>query len=144
MKIEIKELVGYLPYGLKMKVNDVQFYRYEIMTLCDKTGLSNIGISDVIDEPQDFKPILRPLSDLTKEIEHNGERFVPVDVLCPKESYLTEYERKVDICRLEMQGAIRFSYSAFCIVQQLYEWHFDLYDWIERGLAIDINTLNHA
>lgn len=26
----------------------------------------------------DIKPLLRPLSDLTKEIEHNGEKFVPI------------------------------------------------------------------
>jgi hypothetical protein len=27
-----------------------------------------------------IKPILRPLSDLTKEIEVNGEKFIPIEL----------------------------------------------------------------
>ena len=28
------------------------------------------------------------------------------------------------------------------IVLQLFEWHFDVFGLIEKGIAIDINTLN--
>lgn len=65
MELELKHLSAYLPYGLKMRVID-NFYNYDIMTLCDKSGLSNIGIAEVIDEKQDFKPLLYPKSHLYK------------------------------------------------------------------------------
>lgn len=69
------------------------------------------------------KLILRPLSDLTKEIEVNGEKFVPrskffgnpLDYIITKNSYE--------------------------VVQQLISWHFDIFGLIDAGLAIDINTL---
>ena len=73
-KLELKHLATYLPYGLKIKLP------YGILTLGNHPNvhkddqLINYG-SVIIDQ---LKPILRPLSDLTKEIEHNGERFVPL------------------------------------------------------------------
>ena len=123
MKLEQKHLAPYLPYGLKIKVIDTNFYKYDVMTLCDKSGLSNIGLSDLLDEPQDFKPILHPLSDLTKEIEVNGEKFVPRDKF---------YGNPLDYKILD---------NNYNVVQKLLEWHFDVFGLIENGLAVDINTL---
>jgi hypothetical protein len=57
-----------LPYGLKV-VNGNNYNK-----ICDFTAWSEVGMWLL--EKQ--MPILRPLSDLTKEIEHKGERFVPI------------------------------------------------------------------
>lgn len=88
MKLELKHISPYLPYGLKGNLENLEFYDtvinkelYRVET--GKTEASNISDVYVIvgsteAEVQDFKPILRPLSDLTKEIEHNGEKFVPL------------------------------------------------------------------
>ena len=66
--LKIEHLAPYLPYGVKVKVNtELNNKPYNIMTLCDKTGLSNLGISDFMDDVRCFKPILRPLSDITHE-----------------------------------------------------------------------------
>lgn len=85
--------------------------------------------------------ILRPLSDLTNEIEHNGEKFVPVDIIFPEKEYKTPFDRKVAIEALKLQEVIGFSCTYFSIVQKLKEWNFDIDGLIEKKLAIDINTL---
>ena len=79
MKLEIKHLASYLPYGLKGFCTD-DLQGVEIMNGLQKISDSHIEvISDK--EPMDlvyFKPILFPLSSLTKEITINDESFVPV------------------------------------------------------------------
>ena len=61
-KLELKDLSPYLPYGLKI----IDGWGDE-KTL-DYSYLHNVHC----------KPILRPISDLTEEIEHNGEKFIPI------------------------------------------------------------------
>ena len=79
MKLEIKHLTSYLPYELKGFCTD-DLQGVEIMNGLQKISDSCIEvISDK--EPMDliyFKPILFPLSSLTKEITINGETFVPI------------------------------------------------------------------
>lgn len=119
---------------------------------------------------KEIKPILRPLSDLTKEIEVNRERFVPiislsryvdnghnhVDSAYHKSSnYITVLTQKCDdvenvkfrftyegISAIERSGEAVSFVTYDKIKAKLYEWHFDIYGLIENGLAIDINTLN--
>lgn len=81
-----------------------------------------------------YIPILRPLSDLTKEIEHNGEKFVPIDLLRKDGYYIGEdwiIENFKDV-----------ENSSFGFIQKLLEWHFDAANLIEKGEAIDVNSLN--
>lgn len=67
MKLELKHLAAYLPYELKMY--------YETLLGVKRHWILRCGtISEAI--VYQNKPILRPLSDLTKEIEVNGEKFV--------------------------------------------------------------------
>ena len=70
-----------LPYKL--------FFRIEYGSTNQPTGIyqmSGVYETSVVEgfnyddnvKTDKLKPILHPLSDLTKEIEHNGERFIPV------------------------------------------------------------------
>lgn len=123
MKLEMKYLAGYLPYGLEIRYierNETHNLEYHnIMSICcDQNHL---------------KPILRPLSDLTKEIEINGEKFVPHIKLGGRPN-LKDY----DIDYLSKH----INHMSYGLIQKLIEWHFDIYGLIEAGLAIDINTLN--
>jgi hypothetical protein len=137
-QLKIKHLAPYLPYGLKIKVIDTNFYKYDVMTLCDKSGLSNIGLSDLLDEPQDFKPILRPLSDLTKEIEVNGEKFVPRKEF--EMMYLgNTIEYQLFFSNFDKKYITSLNFNC---VQKILSWHFDIFGLIDAELAIDINTLN--
>jgi hypothetical protein len=143
MKLEQKHLAPYLPYGLKIKVIDTNFYKYDVMTLCDKSGLSNIGLSDLLDEPQDFKPILHPLSDLKKgfhkdfdEVLFDDNNYVYTDELGIKATPSIELFIG-DGCN----NTIIFD-SVIEIYYLLLKHHFDVFRLIQKGLAIDINTLN--
>jgi len=127
-KLELKHLAGYLPYELKgisieenLGIETVKgFSIYGInKTVCLSTNIDDIDL-------ELFNPILRPLSDLTKEIEVNGEKFVPSDLLNINQNFLNK--DFVLAC-------------PFFVVQKLLEWYFDIYGLIEKNLAIDINTL---
>lgn len=124
MKLELQNIVGYLPYGLKYKDKPEGFN--EIRTLC----INTIGWF-----LYEGKPILRPLSDLTKEIEVNGEKFVPIVKLQLKYDWSDKISiNDFSITSMSMEDVL-------FVIEKLYEWNFDIHGLIEAGLAIDINTL---
>ena len=89
------------------------------------------------------KLILRPLFDITKEIEVGGERFVPI------KEFMILYgggttEKGKPIFESDFVANIMYSYYgslSYSVMEKLFEWHFDVFGLIEQGLAIDINTL---
>ena len=88
-----------------------------------------------------FTPILRPLSDLTKEIEHKGEKFVPIVKLLENSSFDTSKMSEEEI----MYFVNGYSYIDLIALYDLplyLLWHFDLFGGIESGEAIDVNTLD--
>lgn len=117
MKLKLYHLAGYLPYELKYKDIPDGF-----------EGIRELNLFSIDWCLVNGKPILRPLSDLTKEIEVNGEKFVPKNWL--GYNYIGEN-----------LGTNMATWS-HRTVQKLYEWHFDIHGLISTGLAIDINTLN--
>jgi len=115
MKLELKHLAPYLPYGLKIQSCNIETV----------IGLKN---NCVIVEEFSFpypicncKPILRPLSELTTE-------FINSD------NFLKEFQPEFIVGN-------RYEWS-YGFVDRLFQLHFDIYGLIEKGLAIDINTLN--
>ena len=137
MKLELKHLAGYLPYGLKIHLT--QFMQENIIVMKGVTVYKDVitvwsefsGYGDVYKK----KLILLPLSDLTKEIEVNGEKFVPISELKLQCSYAISNE--IDkFCIYKNYGDM-----PYWIIQKLLEWHFDIYGLIENNLAIDKNTL---
>jgi hypothetical protein len=132
MKLKLKHLAGYLPYGLKVldekaETNENVFTLESISihsTVSDNDGNTDILFTEI-------KPILRPLSDLTKEIEVNGEKFVPIERLNTDK----DLDYDVDNVDYISLGFVIKDYN------KLLEWHFDIYGLIENDLAIDIKTL---
>jgi hypothetical protein len=138
---------------------------------------------------EDITPYRRPLSDLTKEIEVNHEKFVPIielarisegnyddgeffksELLNPKAitreasgnnaAYICQYTGLSDSHRLLLNFndgfhsyyhfrddmsdvSLRLTDNQKLLWEKLYEWHFDVSGLIEKGLAIDINTISH-
>lgn len=117
-----------------------------------------------------IKLVLRPLSDLTKEIEINNVKFIPIMELAkisdPFFRVVKDVLSKGVVHGLryfdEESNLIVFNYSsdtsAFAtfenqlkttfitqkqleMFQKLHEWRFDIHDLITNGLAIDNNTL---
>lgn len=95
-----------------------------------------------------YKPILRPLSDLTKEIEVNGERFIPLQVFKKINKTISFYQPlskdmdlQIDIETENYSQSIDL-FEGYLVTQKLFEWHFDVFNLIEKGLAVDINEIN--
>ena len=124
MKIELKHLTPYLPYGLVWSVSEVDDNRpyNREMTL--------LNIRELIGYTQ-RKPILRPLSDLTETIEHGNERFTPsfrIDENCSKGDE-PNYQSLID--------DPRWCHSLPNYIHvYLLQWHFDVFGLIDKGLAI--------
>lgn len=105
----------------------------------------------------DCFPIVRPLSDLTKPINHNGEKFVPIERIfeidypehAPKgrNCYYTNPGRFISCsgnwCSSETSiNILDMKQNNYWKIKKLIEWHFDIFGLIEKKEAIDINTLS--
>lgn len=85
------------------------------------------------------KPILRVL-DLKVEIKHKGKTILPVEELLKMSGFKTSKMLRKEI----MSYAESYSYTEFINfddISKLIEWHFDIAGLIEKGEAIDVNTL---
>jgi len=129
MKLELKHLAGYLPYGLKgiHLGNSVEMTIHIFTEDIKENSISILGFFN------ECKPILRPLSDLTKEIEINGEKFVPLEYIS------TSVKDSQQNARYLFKGF--YDNLSHWKTQRLLELHFDIYGLIENSLAISIHDV---
>jgi len=166
-KLELKDIAVYLPYGLKIMDFESEviypFLGYEIDTTLTKIIL--------YDEETDwwnlsnFKPILRPISDLYRIITHNGKEIVPIVELA--NMVINGCEFVVENCKGNNYARFgnnyftfgRGSFLYFQIIENenikfdiknqyklfdyLHELKIDYRGLIDEGLAIDANTLDN-
>ena len=125
-KLTLKELAPYAVYGLKGK----QFVNKEISIVTELDFVHNIvsTLNDGNFLVTDFQPILRPMTDILKDeywFMFEGE---------------TDWESINDWIKLDNQSlrACKFTHDFW---EELYHYHFDVFGLIEKGLAIDINTI---
>ena len=137
-KLKLKHLAPYLPYEVTFEFEVGKVYGdskipFEMRNQTLRSGNIDLCINH-------GKLHLRPLSQLTKEIEHNGERFVPMDYLKNFDGeYFVEieYDNTVflkDACDLNL---FEISRTDIGVINKLYEWHFDVFGLIEKGLALE-------
>ncbi len=131
MKLELKHLAPYLPYGLKIFVCENECE----MTIEDEMDSETICLRDVIEN--NHKPMLRPLSDLDKEIKAGNQKICPIDYL--EEKYYTLDLHKQ--CELIMDDSRWINQCEYLLIQYLLEWHFDIYDLLEDDLAVKIEEI---
>lgn len=188
MKLKLKHLAPYLPYKLKVII----YYGWPSQNIKTMMGISfnkiltiRINNYSSTSEARKFIPILHPLSDLTKQMKINGQKFVPIIELAkiadchfkviPEVDKVVSFEE--DFCKIIQVWYKDKTYSSFelaygieehssfpddndgitlallndgynlmclnvySIYQKLFEWHFDVFRLIERGLAIDVNNI---
>ena len=128
MSIELKHLSPYLPYKLNVgKHFENEFFQEEM----------DVSIMNSLFNDARKKPILRPLSDLSKkqvnelkkicgsfEFDNNYWQLDKIYFETPDYSVDIEFQQILDI------------------TTKLFEWHFDVFGLIPKELAIDINTIN--
>lgn len=130
MKLTIQHLSPYLPYGLKYATLSDDNDEYYIDSKHNEIGVggnqSNVTNICLVEYSRPiYRILLRPLSHLAQEIEHNGERFVP------SEYCNTDFTDLID-------NPENFKFCQWNIGQLLISWHFDVFGLIEQGLALPI------
>lgn len=123
-KLIIEHLAPYLPYVVKGY--HLEYKKYW-------SDLYPENVEWFINNNSRVKIVLRPLSDLTKEIKVNGEKFVPIEKLEKLFEFKGGNPPTMSDCSVNMESYLEY--------QKLFEWHFDIFGLIKDNLAIDINTL---
>ena len=165
MKLELKHLAPYLPYGLGLYIeNDVTIkptYEDEpdfiLSGVVKMSGLlyeetsfmpqcviytRTDGEAHGYTQKENIKPILRPLSDLTKEIEYNGEKFIPEYLFTEK--FGSNDDTLVENMNDE-NNELHYSVCKdlpYYVIEWLLSIHFDIFGLLEKDLAVNINTLS--
>ncbi len=118
-----------LRFGLKFDIKS-DLYQYPTLTGIRRDYLEFNYHGTYLSFHKDFigKPILRPLSDIKKEIEHNGEKFIPSVTLRLSHP-------------AEMVGLNPAAWS-FRVILKLIEWHFDIAELIVKDEAVNCNELS--
>lgn len=114
-RLTIKEVAPYLPYNVGVEITRHVYPRRTVITILDISKLEYCE-----SQIYSLKPLLRPLSQLTEEIEHNGERFVPIIELFKLRTQVTgdkiaDYyiDNNTAILRLEAQHLDEYEFRAF-------------------------------
>ena len=134
-QLELKEIVGYLPYGLiymaESAIDSKEPNIDELKSI--DTGLKMVnfgwGNSKNIDE---IKPILFTISSLTEFRKDLG--FVPIDLL--EEKYFSS--NLVSQCERLIEDERWIYHSDYILIEYFYEWKIDIHNLIEKDLAIEV------
>lgn len=124
MELELKHIAPYLPYGVRRQWN---FSTSRLPKNIDVTRLVTAeNVHHILGEHDRPSLLLRPLSELTEEIEYNGENFRVQDLsiyafATPKQ--LTNPKWMIANCFYDD-------------LKILFKWHFDVFGLIDAGLAI--------
>lgn len=124
MKLKLEYLAPYLPYGLKIE-NSIG-------------KITELGLADASYHlDKGFKPILRPLSDCYEyeHLEVDLKEFVQFGKWSDSNDDFLEhlYDSHYDF---NVMNKAPYEIMIFFI-----KHHFDVFGLIDKGLAIDINTL---
>lgn len=129
MKLEIKHLAPYLPYGLKAKFqakNKKTCRKYVIGTISVMYSDCSICCYDTVNAtPDNFKPILRPLSDYA---DINSDAMNRLNCDMSEQINLNEFAIGY-ICL----GSLYQSTYDLCLKN-----HIDVFGLIDKGLALPL------
>jgi len=162
-KLTLKEIAGYLPYGLEIKSN-ITGTIFEMAGISFRGSIQDKNGFDVA-KIEICKPLLLPLEMLTKTIVHNEVEIIPIVELA-KINYTDHkdytFEVSENLCLVEIIGIANKTFGfnqlgdfwrlegsrsvgiskQLKLFELLHELHFDLYGLLGRNLAIDKSTLN--
>lgn len=139
MKIELKHIIPYLPYGLNVMFDNKLT---GILSGIRPNLLTELIVMEELDNNTpiyknwclgDTKPILKPLSSLKSD-----KGFI--------RKFGGDNPNNLRMCNLDIDDLINNGLE-FETYYGYYEWlienHFDVFGLIENNLAIDINTLKN-
>src|SRR5690625_2245831 len=152
--LELKHIEPYLPYGLNVTFEgDDCTHEVVGISIASKgveliSPFGDYGRADI----EDCKLILRPLSDLDKDITHNGKTFNPVKELI-KMPITKENNALMAFYSLNTIGVGKYledvanygdinqKYLSYPLATKLMEWHFDIFGLHEKNLCVYYNEI---
>ena len=135
--LTLEHLFAYLPYGLMGQLKGYPNGTYVTLG----TYLSNTERKWTIDMfiESGVLPILYPLSSLTETIWYEGKEINPIDWL--EDTYYTLSLHKECERLLEEGDYVWINHMSYLLIIHLCKWKIDIFGLIEKGLAVDVNTL---
>jgi len=135
MKLELREIAPYLPYGLKVLSGRGTVFLMNTYSNMRGSGIESRDLQSILDEQ--MKPILRPLSDLDNYLRNEFEKLdrgyaydkIAVDLFC-EENGVSELIENTEINSLPYE-----------CVEYMFEHHYDVFNLHENGLCIYYNEL---
>ena len=142
--LTLEHIAPYLPYGVEVKTKDGIF---KVAGWVDDIGVCLDTILYGANAIPEYKLILRPLSDLSSYNERFEESWISrLNKECIEFSNADgiwldsdlDFDLMYDRC--EQPAYLSLEYASKCI-DWLIKNHFDLFGLIEKGLAVDINSI---
>jgi hypothetical protein len=157
-ELTLTDIAGYLPYGLKLldrKRGMTTVWEWQSAACCDWNGEEKVEMisgEKYSEELVMASPILRPMSDLAREITHKGKTFIPIECIAEmtredgKDSNWTydlinwfgEYDPIWSTYELLMALP---EWLIISVIDKLCEWMFDYRGLIDAGLAVSVHDL---
>lgn len=145
-KLELKDIAGYLPYGLKVALidNGISKTKHEIFFKDSLSAISRtkIKFSYFINyKPEDsgfnieYKPILRPMSDLKSKSLGYAKDYGTMSDAINFHGFTT------DDVLFDPTDNIIFLSDLLKDLDFFYKNHFDINGLIQKGLAVSIHDL---
>ena len=149
MKLKLKNIAPYLPYGLMIKVEN----GVDTIESIDEEGTANIDC-EFSYEMGEYKPILRPISSMTKEEAYElgtiliseadmedkeigiGEMRImgtTYPTIAYKDKEDEEYSVTIQFSSIGISGIDLIPYEAY---EWLFKNNFDVFGLINRDLAV--------
>lgn len=139
---KIEYMAMCLPYGLKvLRGDNITILKVSGIDVDCKSLLFTKSNTTTYGSISHSRPILRPLSDLTKEIEHNGEKFIPITKILEQLCFDTKQMTYKEQCSY-VKGFV--DPTELIVLQDallLVKWHFDICGLIEKSEAVDYHAL---
>ena len=137
--LELKQLLSFAPYRVKGMYLDSGML-WECDPLADEVDYDNhkLPLFHFLGREKPCKLVLYPLDWLTKEIEHNGERFHAIDFL--GDISIKYLGQKSFRDYSELNECKRVQDFPYYDIQKLLKWHFNVFD-LPKHLYIDKSTL---
>ncbi len=124
--MELKHISAHLPYGLKVRLHNGEVVTFTVLKLSQFLS-GAIGI----------KPILRPLSEFGDSDDlRKVHEFIGLGKWCEQyDIYFDAWFNDIaNIDKLILQ-------APYEVIQYFFANHYDIFNLIEKGEAIDANTL---
>lgn len=132
MELDLKFLAPYLPYELILYDSE-QGKDFQMSQLSVEGFVGYDTNSEAQCCIEYCKPYLRPLSQLTEEIEHNGDKIKIQHLPEVKTNPGSEYSMAVGYVRRgELKKLLALEYW---FVEILFKYHFDVFGLIDQNLA---------